>query len=341
MPAEKMINHEELKGVQGITKIEEYVNAPSRAPEFWDGLCDHAKWVEGYTKLSYRELDISDLTVAQAKATELKEAVAPDPSKITYKSYEVVTKDYGLRFPYTEKALRENHDDLERDIGRTLRYQATDIKENLKGIEFTKSRYTVTLGTGDDSYLRLFEKARAIMKKNQARGTLKAIVTTEVLAEINKELEAKGMVLPAATKEEMIIEGVVGKLKGFTIIERTDSFLYTTETEKNYQFIIFVAETNRMGYKAVKTFNGEKWEIIDNPLGSGVVKDKAGNIVADYNHQAGAVAANLKNFAAIHQADDAHLVCKVELGSMTAIDGGEQTYEFGAKSVATATSPAA
>ena len=341
MPVEKMINHKELMSVESITKIEEYVNAPSREPEFWDGLCDHAKWEEGYTKLSYRELDISDLTVAQAKATELKEAVAPDPSSITYKSYEVVTKDYGLRFPYTEYALRNNHDDLMRDIGRTLRYQATDIKENLKGVEFTKSRYTVTLGTGADSYLRLFEKARIIMKKNHARGTLKAIVTSEVLAEINKELEAKDQTLPAATKEELVLEGVVGKLKGFVIIERTDSFLYTTETEKNYQFIIFVAETNRMGYKAVKTFNGEKWEIIDNPLGSGVVKDKAGNIVADYNHQAGAVAANLKNFAAIHQADDAHLVCKVELGSMTAIDGGEQTYEFGAKSVATATSPAA
>lgn len=337
MATEKFINHEELKGIEDIPKIQEYVNAPTHEKPFWDGLCDHADWTKGHTKLSYRELDISDLTVEQAKATEMKEAIAPASRKVKYKSYEVETKDYGTNYQYTEYALRSNYDDLKRDIGRTLKYETTDILENLKGVQFTMSRFTVTLGTGADKYLRMFAKARGILQKNHAKGNLKAIVTTEVLEEINKELEAMGQVLPAATKEEMIIDGVAGKLKGFTIIERSDSFLYKTEGEspsqKNYQFIIFIADTNRMGYKPVKTFGNQAWEVIDNPLGSGVVKDKDGNVVADYNHQMGAVACNLKNFAAIHQADDAHLVAKVELAPIAAVDGGEQQYEFGAKFV--------
>lgn len=317
--AEKIINTTDLKGIEDIAKIQEYVNAPEHEPAFWRSLCDTANWEKGYAKLNYRELDISDLNVSEAEAKEMKEAVAPDPSKVTYKSYEVTTKDYGLRFPYTEKALRTNYDDLKRDIGRTLRYQAIEVTENLIGSQFIKSRYTVTLGTGDSKFATLFKKARAILKKNKCRlDGLVAIMTPEALEALELEMEAKGVVMPDGVKSELIKDGLIKKYTGFEVVERADDFLY----DDTNQYIIFIAKENRLGIKPVKTFGNEQWEVIDNPLGSGVVADASGNVVADYNHQAGAVAANLKNFAAIHQADESHLVCKAAIATDSAVDGG-------------------
>lgn len=334
--AEKIINATDLKGIEDITKIQEYVNAPEHEPEFWRSLCDTATWEKGYAKLNYRELDISDLTVSQVEAKEMKEAIAPDPSKVTYKSYEVTTKDYGLRFPYTEKALRTNYDDLKRDIGRTLRYQAIDVTENLIGSQFIKSRYTLTIGTGSNKWATLFKKARSILKKNKCRlNGLVAILTTEALEAVELEMEANGVAMPEGIKDDLIKEGLIKKYTGFEVVERADDFLYDADGKS--QYVIFIAKENRMGLKPVKTFKNEEWEVIDNPLGSGVVADANGNIVADYNHQAGAVAANLKNFAAIHQADESHLVCKVELATDSAVDGGTTLTPL----VATKSSPAA
>lgn len=334
---EKFINHDDLKGITDVEDIKEYVNAPSREPLFWDSLCDHDKWNPAYSAIVYRELDISDLTVDQAKATEMKEAIAPDPSKIKYKSYKATTKDFGLRFPYTEVELRNNYHGLKRDIGRTLRYQADDVTENLKAAQFIKSRYTLTLGEGDRKWRDLFIKAKSVLMKNKGKGSFKAIMTTEALAELRKELETAGETLPESVKSDINKNGAITHYNGFDIIERTDAALY----ESGSQYVIFLAGHNVLGNMAVKAFGGVQWDVIDNPLGSGVIADKNGNIVSDYNHQMGAVAANLKNFGAVHQADEIHLVCKVTLAEFGATDGGEQTYEFGATGNGSAESPKA
>lgn len=334
---EKLINREDLKGITDVEDIKKYVNAPNRDPLFWDHLCDHEPWDPTYASINYRELDISDLTVDQAKATEMREAIAPDPSKIKYKSYTAKTKDYGLRYPYTEVELRNNYHGLKRDIGRTLKYQADDVTENLKAAQFIKSRYTLTLGEGDKKWRDLFDKAKGVLMKNKGTGPYTAIMTTEAVSELRKELEASGQSLPETVKADINSNGTITHYNGFDIIERTDAVLY----ESGSQYVIFLADRSRMGYKAVKAFNGVQWEVIDNELGTGVVADKNGNIVPDYNHQVGAVAANLKNFGAIHQADEIHLVCKVTLAEFAAVDGGAQSYEFGANASTTAESPKA
>lgn len=333
----KGINHEDLKGITDVPKIQEYVNAESHEKPFWDTLCDHEKWDPKHSKLTYRELDFSSIlaNANRVQAAVLKEDIAPDNTSIKLNSFDITTQDYGVRYEYTSKELRNNYHDLKSMIGRSLRFQTVDMSEYIKGVEFIKSRYTLTLGDGANKWRNIFAKARSVLVKNKTKGRMIAILTTEALEDLEAELESEGVKLPETIKDDLNIEGVIGKYKGFTIVERTDSFLY----DSGSQYAIFLAEFDRMGNRPVKTLGGTEWEVMDKGLGAYLISDKNGNPVADANDQIGYVAANLYNFGAAHQADQAHLVCKFTLAEDTATDNGQQTYTFGANANGSATSP--
>jgi len=333
----KGINHEDLKSITDVPKIEEYVNSESHEKPFWDTLCDHEKWDSKYNKLTYRELDFSGVlaNASRVSAAVLKEDVAPDNTAIKLNSFDITTQDYGVRYQYTSKELRNNYHDLLSMIGRSLRFQTVDMTEFIKGTEFIKSRYTLTLGAGENKWRDLFAKARSVLMKNKTKGRKIAILTTEALESLEAELESNGVKLSDTIKDDINIEGVIGKYKGFDIVERTDTFLYNAGD----QYAIFLSEYDRMGNRPVKTFGGTEWEVLDKGLGNYLISDKDGNPVADANNQIGYVAANLFNFAAAHQADEAHLVCKFTLAADSATDGGAQTYIYGANANGTASSP--
>lgn len=329
------ISHELLIKVEDIAKVQAYVNARPEVEPFWASFAEKATWEKGHSTLTYRQLDLNDYKVSDVETYKMTEAVAPAVSKIVYKAYTCKTRDFGSSYPYTDVALRHNYDDVVKDIMRALKFQVSSVKETLIGSEFTKSRYTLTLGTGATKVIDLFKTAKNVLIRNHAQGRRVAILTPEYIGELETELTAQGVALPESIKGDMNIDGAVKRFMGFDIYERADTFM----DDGANAYAIFFAETSVLGLKPVKTFNGEKVDIFDNKLGSGVIKDASGNIVADANHQVGSVAWSLTDFAAIHQADEIHLVCKMASSIDAATLDGTLVYNDGATAGETATAP--
>jgi hypothetical protein len=278
--------HKDLTDQQ-ITTIQKKIVNQAKADEFFDKFCEKVPWKKGSVALEYRRLIYPKVDPKDVKAIE--EDVAPRPTSIEYATFRTRVLNYRDKFIYTRESTQYNYDDVVRDGGEVLSYKTTQKLDYIKGAEFLKSKATLT---AESSILATLRKAKLILKKNKAKywinGKYLAIMTPETLEKLQDELEAKGVTLDEATKEE-ILEGVISSKKGFVFAECPSDILHN---EDGTHSIIFMGKTFE-GKKPVTCRQLGDVEVINNPLGSGLMVDEDGNFTSDDNHQRGSIAVNI------------------------------------------------
>lgn len=300
---QNLIKHTDLTDEQ-IAHVQKKIVTQAKKDEYFDQFCEHEPWEKGSNTMNYRRLIYPKVKQNEVKAST--EGVAPRPTKIEYATYQVAVADYRDRVNYTDESKRYNFDDVVRDSGATLSYLFKQKLDYIKGKPFISSKATLTAET---TLLKTMRKAKIVLGKNEGKKWFGAnflmMATPEVLEILQDELEAKGSSLDEATKEELA-EGAIYRKKGF-IISECPSDLLQKDAEKHY--VIFLARTHD-GKKPVTCRKMGDVEVINNPLGSGVLIDEDGNITDDANHQAGSIAMNAKGLGAHINDDMCILVCE-------------------------------
>jgi hypothetical protein len=295
------VKHADLTD-QDIAAIERKVIRTSRDGDFWDRFVDHKKWNRGADTLKYRRLVPPAVTVAGIQT--LVENVAPDFDTMTYATYSVAVSSYGGKIGYTKEDILYNYDDIVADIAHNVDYQVGDTLELLKGKEFVASPITVTAAASVRATLAAL-KVQLVKNKCKPEfsdGLYACVMTPELINTLKDELVTLGTSLPEDTKSDITKYGSVYVYNGFRIMERADEFLYKTVDSTAKSFIVTFGKTKE-GEHALVAYNGVEPEIRHNPLGSGVIKNANGDVVADSNGQRGDVAWNIWAMAVAHKND--------------------------------------
>ena len=282
---------------QQITTIQKKIVLQATQDEFFDKYCDKVPWVKGSKTLEYRRLIYPKVDPAQV--LPIAEDVAPRPTTIEYATFQVAVENYRDKFVYTRESTQFNFDDVVRDGGEILSYKTTETLNYIKGKQFINSKAIIT---ADTTLLGTLRKAKLILKKNKAKpwanGKYLAIMSPETLEKLQDELEAKGVSLDEATKEELAL-GAVSSKKGFLFAECPSDVLYKTGGK---HVIVFMGRTYE-GKSPVTCRQLGSVEVINNPLGSGLMVDQDGNITSDDNNQRGSIAVNIDGIG-VHVNDD-------------------------------------
>lgn len=307
-----------------IEDKEEIENNIRRFPldtTFYDAFCDHKTWNKGARRFTWRKLKRPDIEAENT--TPLIEGVAAKKDKLVVEEYECSVENYGTYIPYTKEALMYNKDDVKADIVHQFKYKALKVPEEIKAKEFAKARYQVTpvVNNGVLSITETLDKALTIFMKNKVRpikdNHYVFICTLEILAKLKKELRGIGDVLATVQKEDLSKLGTVYEYNGFYIYPRSEDVLYidaiaadasksiTAVPAKQKGILLGLSEDGKQSVIATRAATPE---IIFNELGAGVIKDAAGNIVADDNHRVGSVALNIDALGVATQADDARMI---------------------------------
>lgn len=317
---QNFIKHTDLTDEQ-IAHVQKKIVTQAKKDEYFDQFCEHEPWEKGSNTMNYRRLIYPKVKQNEVKAST--EGVAPRPTKIEYATYQVAVADYRDRVNYTDESKRYNFDDVVRDSGATLSYLFKQKLDYIKGKPFISSKATLTAET---TLLKTMRKAKIVLGKNEGKkwsgANFLMMATPEVLEILQDELEAKGSSLDEATKEELA-EGAIYRKKGF-IISECPSDLLQKDAEKHY--VIFLARTHD-GKKPVTCRKMGDVEVINNPLGSGVLIDEDGNITNDANHQVGSIAMNAKGLGAHINDDMCILRCEFPVTTIsgTVLPASERT----------------
>lgn len=303
------IKHTDLTDEQ-ITTVKKKIVEQAKEDEYFDKFCEHEPWEQGSKTMSYRRLIYPKVKPEDIKAAT--EGVAPRPTKIAYATFQTTVSDYRERTNYTDESKRYNFDDVVRDAGETLSYLFARKLDYLKGKPFISSKCTIT---AESTIIKTMRKAKIVLNKNLAKkwsgGSYLMIATPETLEILQDELEAKGSSLDEATKEELA-EGIISKKKGFVISECPSDLLQKNDTT---HYIIFLGRTAQGKSPVVVRKMGDV-EVINHPLGSGVLFDEDGNITDDANNQVGSIAMNAKGLAATVADDMCILVCEFNVATV-------------------------
>lgn len=312
--------------VEDKVKIEEDVRRFPKAEVFWDKFCDHKPWVRGAKKFSYRKL--IKPTVTTNDKTPLVEGVGARPSTLELAEFEGQVNNYGSYIPYTKEAVQFNFDDTLSMITDAISYKSVAVPEALKAAEFASSRNQLTAAS---TIIATLGKAKAIFRKfkvkPQANGKYVAIIDPMLTPTLLAEIGAVST-LPESTKNELNIDGFVANFQGWTIIERYEDAMQgsTTSGQATYgKTCMILLGKSEEGLNSV-TVTGQNTEIILNPLGSGVIKDASGNVVADTNKRVGSVAYNIDALGIGTQADDARMICWFATTDATSALANTKTY---------------
>lgn len=308
------IKHQDLTDEQ-ITSIQKKIVTQAKKDEYFDKFCEHSKWGKGSKTLSYRRLIYPKVDPSEVKPAV--EGVAPRPTKIAYATFETSVDDYRDKVPYTDESIRYNFDDVVRDAGATLGYKFTQKLDYIKGKPFISSKARIT---AESTLIKTMRKAKIILGKNMAKhwaqGNYLMIASPEGVELLRDELEAKGSSLDEGTKVTLTNGTVLPAKKSFIISECPSDLLMINDHE---QYVVFMGRTNE-GKSPVEVKDYKDVEVINNPLGSGVLLDEDGNITADDNKQQGSVAMNALGLGAAVTDDMCILVCKF---SIDAINGSD------------------
>lgn len=315
MGVQTPVKHADLTDEQ-ITVVQKAIVETAKKNEFFNQFVNKKQWQKGSKTMSYRKL--IKPKVKPEDVQPLQEGVAPRPTKMAYATFQIGVQNYGDKVPYTDEAVYYNIDDVVRDAGATLGYLFTQKLDYIKGKPFINSRATITY---DTSILKTMAKAKIVLKKNEAKywdaGHYLMLGTPEVIEKLKDELQAIGAGLDEATKTELA-RGIVGRKRGFVIAEVPSDLFQDGENH----YVVFMGRQFD-GTSPIDAYQIGEVEVINNPLGSGVLQDEDGNITADDNKQIGSVAMNARGLCAVLADDLAVLNCKVAVDT---INGSELGY---------------
>ncbi|MCK9235196.1 MAG: hypothetical protein M0Q41_10750 [Bacteroidales bacterium] len=295
---------------QQVIEIKKKVLLQAAHDEFFAKFAHKVPWKKGARTMSYRRLIYPKVNPADIEP--LTEGVAPRPSKIGYATFQVSVENYGDKVAYTREAVQYNIDDVVRDAGETLSYIFAQKMDYIKGKPFISSRASVSY---DTSIIKTMRNAHIILTKNKAKkwekGHFLMLATAEVIEQLQDELTDLGTSLDEVTKEELA-RGIVGRKKGFLIVEVPSDVFHLAGGKHN---VSFMGRTYQ-GYSPITVHQLGDIDVYNNPLGSGVLTDEDGNITADDNRQIGSVAMNADGLAAVVNDDLCILNCEITISTI-------------------------
>lgn len=271
---------------------DEQINAIARRIEefrksnaFWEKYVHPVKRQRGSKNWETRRVVKPHVDPASiAPATEL---VAPRPIKPAVETFVHTVDIYRDKFVYSAEDVLFGFDDIVKIGGDTLAEIFNRKMDLIAGKPFVNSKCTVTYAT---SYLATLEKAAIILRKNEAQpwanGRFLAIVTPEVMSIIRGEIRTLGAALAEATKEQLD-RGVVGNFERWEFAESTSELLLG---DSGHISVLMGRRQN--GQSPVDGAKMDGVEIINNPLGSGILLDEDGELTSDDNKQKGSIAMN-------------------------------------------------
>lgn len=255
------------------------------------------------------------------------ENIAPKNRSIKYGSYTKRVKKYHTRAEYTSENVENNPDSVVADITEDLTNWAVDMKKYLAVGALKATHSSVTYATSLDN---TFKKAYVILHDVlEARpwsgeqylclmpGILNLKLQDEVLA-LNGGNTALA-ILPQNEKMKAF-QDYIGSWRGFGIKtpEGSNQFMQ----DDTYYYVFFLGKTNK-GKNPVRCLRWKDVPLVKfehHPLGSGILKDADGNIVADYNNQKGGIGCNLKGLLYYVQDDRFVLMCRIAKSAITPVD---------------------
>ncbi|MCI1244471.1 MAG: hypothetical protein LKG11_00725 [Bacilli bacterium] len=308
--------HAELTDQQ-ITDIGNQIRLDVSEETIFEKFGNPKKWPQGRDNIQYRALVHTH--VAAADVVPLKETVAPRSLKLTYATFTHSTNDYGTKHTYTAKEVNYNVDDVVADSADEIGEWAVETRNIIVGKAILASKCALTYDSTKGIF-DLFRRAAIIAKKLGWKpifgNEFAAITTPEVEDAITEELYAKtGKYDLPDTLKEKALSGYIGSIKHFAVHSYTcDPVLVDPTASTGGHYIIFMGKMNKGSspFDVYSMKGGNSGiEVINNPLGSGVLLDEDGNITSDDNKQKGSVACNMTGFSAHIVDDRCILVAKI------------------------------
>lgn len=284
--------------------------------EYWDKFCHHSTVARGHKTFSSRRL-----VKPIVKASDISpraEFVAPRPTKIVVETFTKSVDNYGDKAIYSKEDMQYHFDNTVNNITDVLKSIAVQKLDLIKGKQFVSSACVITY---DTSMLKTLAKAAIVLRKNGARRWdgkhYLAHITPEEKQKIISELEAKGSSLSETVKVE--INGVPMEFKAyadFMFSETTSEVMYKSDS---VQYMVLMGKRGIDGASPVDAakLEGESGiQLINNPLGSGVLVDEDGNYTSDDNKQQGSVAINMDGLGAAVSDDLCILNCEITIDEL-------------------------
>ena len=296
--AENLTDVTNLAGLtaEQITDIKRHIDGFAKKEQYFSKFVNHKKWNKGHKKMQYRRYVANE--VAEGDIQEIVEEVAPTATSVTVKTYEVSVKRYGGKWRYTREDTLYGYDNIVAIGGDVLADEVTQTLDLLIGKAFFTGRATQTLVNASGSTPILDTLSRVAISfgrtnstKPYANGKYLAIVTPEEMEKIRAEIASKHGEISEATKVELD-NGIIGSY-GRWMFSECPSNLAVKDNATHY---VVCMGRSKDGSLPIDTFEMGGVEIINNPLGTGLLKDSKGNLTSDDNKQLGSIAWNLDCF---------------------------------------------
>ncbi len=305
MPVDKAVLYGDMTDEQ-IVAIQRRIETFTKSNEYFDKFMNHVKRERG--SKTFRQRRVVKPVVKPEDVKVAVEDVAPRPSSIAVATFERSVDVYRDKIPYTAEDVMFGYDDIVKIAGDTLAEITVQKLDYIKGAPFLKTRATITAGA---SVLATLANAAIILKKNGAKrwgnGRYLAMVTPETLEKIRTELEAKGSSISEPTKVD-IDSGIIGHYGLWDFSEVPNDLFYDLGNSAHWMVLLGKRTT---GESPIDCANIDGVEVINNPLGSGILVDEDGNFTADDNKQRGSVAVNVNGLGAYVNDDLCVLKCNI------------------------------
>ncbi len=306
--------------------------------EYWDKFVHHSTVPRGHK--TYQSRILIAPKVKESDIRPRAEFVAPRPSKIAVKTVERTVDNYGDKAIYSREDLQYHFDDTVKSITATLKEIATQKLDWIKGKAFISSRAVLTALTDSNSQQSILltaEEAAIIFRKNKVKrwdgAHYLAHITPEGLRKLRAEIAARKEVLSEPVKKEL--DGRTYEFYSygdFYYSVTAHDLMYFTESGTEKQYVIFMGKREIDGQSPIDVakLEGESnIDVINNPLGSGVLEDEAGKITADDNKQQGSVAINMDGLGACVSDDLCVLRCAFSINFVSDyVTDGNDTMGF-------------
>ncbi len=262
---------------------------------------------------AYRMLVPQKISLSEVDSFELKENVAPANRVLKYATYRKTIKPYGTRYEYTKEDVEDNPDSVIADCTEELDDWAISMKKFCAAKALSGSHSSVAF---DTSLMKTSDKALAVLssilesERFTSKGYLWIMPGMLEIVLKNELLAANGghTLTPEAHGEAF--KGYIGSYNGFDIFTPKGANKFLQDDTSYYMYFIGKDEKGRNPLRLLKK-KGVWTEIKHNPLGSGILKNAAGEIVPDYNGQVGGIGCNITGFDAYIRDDRFVLKCTV------------------------------
>ena len=289
-------------------------------------LFENGKFDKTKTNIKFRTLVPQRISEDDVDSYILHENIAPKNRSLKYATFSQKVKKYATRQEYTAENVEENPDSVIADATEDLENWAIDMKKYLAVKALKGTHSSVTYATSFDN---TFKKAYVILHDvlearpwagNQYLAVMPGILNLKLQDEI-LALNGGNTAMAVLPQEEKMkaFKDYIGSWRGFGIKtpEGANEFL---QDSTNY-YMFFIGKT-RKGKNPLRrlTWDGDLVQLKHHPLGSGILKDADGNVVADYNDQKGGIGCNLKGIAYYIEDDRFVLMCTIAKSSITPVD---------------------